>query len=368
LSEAFRLALETWPKAGVPANPEGWLVTAAKNRAIDAIRSQKRAPLVFVEDLPDVAEELDNPMEITDRRLALLFVCAHPAIDENIHTPLMLQTVLGFEAFDIARCFIVSPAALAQRLVRAKRKIKDAKIPFRVPDREEMEERLSTVLEVVYGAYALHWMDAAATQNLVSEAVFLADLLATLLPNEPEALGLSALLSLIVSREKARLFGGEYVPLDEQDILLWDHAMINRARGQLEKAAWLKKIGRFQLEASIQLAYAERATTGETNWPAILLLTKGLCKLWPTIGASTSYAAIVGRLYGPEAGLAELDRIAPAIRDVFQPALATRAHLLTMANQHPEATETYQRTNSLTTDPPTRRWLQKQMDAALLPG
>jgi RNA polymerase sigma-70 factor, ECF subfamily len=247
LGEAFRLALETWPKTGVPANPEGWLVTAAKNRAIDIVRGLKRAPLVFVEELPDVAEEQDTPMEITDRRLALLFVCAHPAIDENIHTPLMLQTVLGFEAIDIARCFIVSPTALAQRLVRAKRKIKDARIPFVVPDRGEMEERLSTVLEAIYGAYALHWMGADTANNLTSEAVFLADLIATLLPNEPEALGLSALLMFIVSRENARLDNGEYVPLDEQDMALWDQTMISRGKVKLEAAAKLKKIGRFQL-------------------------------------------------------------------------------------------------------------------------
>ncbi len=357
LSDAFRLALERWPEDGLPDNPEGWLITTARNRAVDTLRRRARAPVSATGDLPDIADSFPDPDAIPDRRLALMFVCAHPAIDTGIHTPLMLQTVLGFEAADIGRSFLVSPSAIAQRLVRAKRKIRDAQIPFQIPDRTDMPARLTAVLEAVYGAYALDWMNDPDARDMTGEALYLAELMADLMPDEPEALGLAALIGFIHARRAARRVDGVFVPLDAQETALWDHDLTARARQRLDRAATSRSLGRFQLEAAIQSVHARRATTGRTDWPAILHLAEGLCRLWPTIGAATSRAAAIGEAIGPEAGLAALDRIDPTARGAFQPYEATRAHLLARAGRHDAAADAYDRAISLTPEPHLRRWL-----------
>lgn len=366
LADAFAQALRVWPESGIPANPEGWLLTTARHRRSDIRRSAAHR---LSDPLDDVAhggalavfDELD-PDAIPDRRLALLFVCAHPAIDPAVRTPLMLQVVLGFEAEQIARAFVIPKATMAQRLVRAKHRIRDARIPFVVPDRSQMPARLEPVLEAICGAYAIDFSLVAGTeprQSLAAESHYLATLLAELLPDEPEALGLAALISLSLARRPAR-GESEFVPLDEQDATLWDAELVALGEQYLHRARELGRIGRFQVEAAIQSVHVARATTGVTDWRALVTLHAALLAIAATLGAQVAYAAAVGRVEGARAGLDALDAITDEAVQRFQPAWATRAHLLAEANRADEAIHAYDRAISLTTDNSARRYLEKQ--------
>ena len=365
LGDAFERALRTWPTAGVPANPEGWLVTVARNRHRDTVKAPAHRLAAPLDTDVAVIDRID-PDAIPDKRLELMFVCAHPAVDAAARTPLMLQTVLGFDAAFVARAFAVPAATMAQRLVRAKRRIRLARVPFVVPVRQDMPARLPSVLEAVYGAYAIDWQLVSGTtvrESLAGEALYLATTLARLLDGEPEAFGLAALIAFSLARVDARVADdGCLVPLAEQDRALWRPGLIAEGESLLRRAHALGRVGRFQLEAAIQSA---QCAPGTADPAALLALHDALVRVSPTLGARVARAAVLADVDGARAGLDALDDIDGAER--FQPAWATRAHLLASVGETDAAASAYTKAISLTTDTPSRLYLERRA-AALTPA
>jgi RNA polymerase sigma-70 factor (ECF subfamily) len=336
LAEAFAAALSAWPRGGVPDNPEAWLFAAAKRKLIDALRRRKTASEGEAQLLLNV-EELEAETaagETPDRRLGLMFACAHPAIEESVRTPLMLQVVLGFSAERIAAAFLVEPSAMGQRLVRAKKKIRDAGIGFDVPAPGEWGARFAVVLDAIYAAYGAGWSDPLGAdperRGLAEEAVWLARVLASQLREEPEPLGLLSLMLHLEARRPARRDAdGRFVPLDEQDVGLWRRAFMLEAEALLREASTKKRPGRYQLEAAIQSAHATRAWRGEADWDAIVLLYGALSELTGSPVARLNAAAAIARRDGPELGLAaaeDLARLFPMLNE-YQPYWALKADL-----------------------------------------
>ena len=366
LSEAFAAALAEWPERGVPRTPEAWLLTVARRKLIDAAR-RRRTSEEGADVLQLLTEDVPGEADIPDERLRLMFACAHPAIDEAVRAPLILQVILGFDAATIASAFLVAPAAMSQRLVRAKSRIKQAGIPFSVPGRDELAERLDAVLEAIYAIFAEGWSDPAGTQartrELAGEGIWLGRLVASLMPDEAEALGLLALMLHAEARRGARRdAAGEFVPLDEQDPARWDGALIDEAEALLLAASRMARPGRFQLEAAVQSAHAARRSTGSTDWAAIVALYDALFALTASVVVAINRAVALARLRGTAEGLAALDALADDARLVeYQPYWAARAALLVESGAEEKAREAYQRAIGLEADPAVRRFLMRKM-------
>lgn len=362
LSEAFASALANWPLTGCPQNPEAWLLTAARRRMIDFMRRRRRDETAS-EQLKIMAEGLaaSAHAEIPDQRLALMFACAHPSIEPGIRAPLILQVVLGLDAKSIASAFLTSPSAMSKRLVRAKDKIRQAGIPFSIPEREELPGRLETVLDAIYAAFTEGWTDPGGTdsarRDLTEEVLFLARLVTELLPKEPEALGLLALMLHAEARRGARRnAGGEYVPLAEQNPASWDWKMIAEAEALLLGASALESLGRYQLEAALQSAHIHRSRTGAIElYDALFELTGS-----PVVAINRALA--LGSLEAMPDVAAD-----PRLAE-YQPYWAARAELLAKAGIHNEARQAYEIAIGLERDPAVRRFLQKRQSALTGPS
>jgi predicted RNA polymerase sigma factor len=376
LADAFERALRTWPSQGVPGSPDAWLLTVARNRLRDEWKSARVQRVVPLEAGREAItpgrggalahiEDIDVDA-IPDRRLELMLVCAHPAIDRTVRTPLMLNTVLGFTADQVGRAFSLPPTAMANRLVRAKKRIKAAGIPFRIPDRADLPARMASVLEAVYGAYVIDWATGPQARQLPSEALHLAEVLATLVPGDPEVRGLAALIELSAARAPARVGAdGRFVPLADQDPSRWDARLIGRAHEHLRAAHARGQLGRFQLEAAIQAVHCAREPGGSTDWPTLLSLHRILQSVAPSLGSGVALAAVTAEVDGPAAGLAALDALLAEAGEharLFQPARATRAHLLDRLGRTDEAVAAYDGAISLTHDPAERQYLQTRRD------
>jgi predicted RNA polymerase sigma factor len=374
LADAFASALEDWSRNGCPENPEAWLLTVARRKTIDSGRRRETRDAAEPE-LKRIADGLEaaagETSGIPDRRLGLMFACAHPAIEASVRSPLMLQTVIGLDAKKIASAFLVSPAAMGQRLVRAKEKIRQAGIPFRIPETDELPARLDTVLNAIYAAFADAWSDPAGTdvarRDLSDEAIYLGRVVVELLPNEPETLGLLALMLYAEARRKARRNAdGEYVPLAEQDTSAWDSETIAEAEELLLRASRFGIPGRFQIEAALQSAHVHRIRSGESNWAEIVKLYDVLFALTGSPVVAVNRVIALAETDGPQIALTELDKVATDSRLAeYQSYWAVRAEVLTKLKKGSEAREAYQAAIGLERDPAVRRFLQRRLDALL---
>jgi len=363
LADALVAALATWPRDGIPKNPQGWLLTAARNRLMDHARHRivqdQSAPTL--ELMASELDEMTDPDALPDERLKLLFVCAHPAIDADMHTPLMLQTVLGLDAVAIGRALLVAPKTIGQRLVRAKNKIRQTRIAFEIPTADQIPERLEAVLNAIYAAYGNSWEDATAADQHIAElgqeAIWLARVLREQITDDAEVRGVLALMLHCEARRAARRSAdGEFVPLSEQDPRKWRAEMIAEAERELAAAAEMGRPGRFQIEAAIQSVHAERAHSGTTDWSAIATFYDQLMQLAPSIGGAVARAAAHAEVRGPQAGLTLLDAIASETTS-YQPYWAVRAHLLQQLGRSEAADEAFERAIGLSEDAAVRNFL-----------
>jgi predicted RNA polymerase sigma factor len=371
LADAFASALADWPVNGCPSNPEAWLITVARRKMIDAARRRRSGEMatgqlqLLTEGLEVAAAETTIP----DHRLALMFACAHPAIEPGIRSPLILQVVLGLDAKMIASAFLLSPAAMGKRLVRAKDKIHQARIPFSIPERKELPGRLEAVLDAIYAAFVEGWSDPVGTdiarRDLSAEAMFLGRLVTELMPQEPEALGLLGLMLHTEARRRARRNAhGEYVPLSEQDPSLWDAQMIDEAEELLRRASALGAIGRYQLEGALGSAHVYRRRTGQANWEAVVQLYDALLLVCASPVVAINRALALAEIHGPTVALEAMQAVAtdPRLTE-YQPYWAARAELMAKIGAHVEARDAYEVAIGLERDPAVRRFLQRRLSA-----
>ena len=363
LADAFASALRHWPERGIPANPDAWLLASARNALMNAKRSRKVHALAAME-ISRRYEELSSPDNgpFPDERLKLLFVCAHPAIDPSIRTPLMLQTVLGLDAARIAGAFLVSPTTMSQRLVRAKAKIRETGIAFDVPERETWSERLSEVLDAIYAAFGNAWDTISETEgtskDLSAEAIFLGRLLVELLPDEPEAKGLLSLMLYCEARRDGRRDEkGQFIPLREQHNTSWNRDMIIDAERLLSLASAQARLGRYQCEAAIQSVHVQAPLTGQTNFEALHLLYRLLASLNPTVGVLIAQASVWLQAGNASAALEALDQIENDSKTTYQPYWVTKFFCLNALGIKDEAGEALETAMRLTEDLAIRQYL-----------
>lgn len=361
LADAFAAALAQWPTSGVPANPVGWLLTVARRSAghVAARRQTADRSLAMVQMLED---ERNDPASngFGDDRLKLMFACTHPAIAADVQAPLMLQTVLGLDAARIAASFLVAPTSMGQRLVRAKRRIRDAGNAFAIPEAEDIAERLSAVLSAIYAAYGTAWDDVAGADprlaGLADEAIWLARLTVQLAPDQPEALGLLALMLHCEARRSARRGpNGGFIPMRNQNISLWSSEMMAEAEAALRAAARLGQPGRFQTEAAIQSLHAQSCMTGDRLHGPLAQLYNVLAGFAPTTGVLVARAVALAESGDVDAALLQLDAITNA--EAYQPWWAARARILWLCGQEAAAFEAASRAAGLSNDPGIRRFL-----------
>ncbi|MBY0311593.1 MAG: hypothetical protein K2W85_05955 [Phycisphaerales bacterium] len=367
LSEAFVAALRSWPSEGVPHSPEGWLITAARRKLIDGERSRS-ARQKHLADIVSVAFSARATDGIADERLGLMFACAHPAIDPGVRSPLMLQTVLGLDAGSIASAFLVSPAAMTQRLVRAKASLRDRGVLIEIPDHTQLAPRLDDVLSAIYAAFNAGWdatlVPSSSAHTLTSDALLLGDITRRLLADEPEALGLAALMRYCAARARARVDEhGRYVPLDRQDVGRWSRSMLAEAETLLREASRMGISGRFQLEAAIQSAHVHRLMHAHDNWAVILDMYEALVSISPTMGAMLGRAAALAEVAGAERALAFIDQLPQARAADHQPFWALRAELCARSGQLEAARNAYRRAIGLSDAQAIRAYLLEKLDA-----
>lgn len=358
LADAFTTALTSWPERGIPDRPEAWLLTAARRNVLHRVRHARVASDAVTELLMRAPEVEGIAGPELDERLALLLVCAHPALDEGIRAPLMLQTVLGLDAQRIASAFLIAPSTMGQRLVRAKKKIKEANLRFEVPELRELPERLEDLLRAVYVAFGAGWDDLEGGHGLSEEAIFLARLIVTLLPEEPEPKGLLALMLYAHARREARRDPeGRFVPLPEQDPRRWSRPLILEAESLLTDASRAARFGRFQCEAAIQSVHAQRAITGVLRHDALRTLYDLQLALAPSIGVAVARAAAMldaGDLAGAGAALEALPL---SEVDAYQPYWVTRARQHELHGDAMATQRALARALGLTEDLAVRRFL-----------
>jgi RNA polymerase sigma-70 factor, ECF subfamily len=360
VQEAFAVALGKWPGDGVPPNPGGWITTTARHQAIDRLRRESRGRelLSEVAVLSAGSDDAGRPQEVgpvTDDRLRLIFTCCHPALSTQAQVALTLRLLGGLSTKEVARSFLVAEPTMARRLVRAKHKIKAAKIPYRVPEAHELPERLRPVLAVIYLVYNAG-LSSSAEPGLCAEAIRLARMLATLLPDEPEVAGLLALLLLTESRRASRTRpDGSLVVLGEQDRSQWDRGLIEEGQTILRQCVRRNHPGAYQLQAAINAVHADAATVEETDWPQIVALYDRLLGVAPTPVVALNRAIAIAELHGPAVALALVEELH---LDHYYPFHATRADLLWGLGRNSEAAAAYQRAAAMAPTDAEREFLR----------